>query len=37
MTSYTTGADVKSLAQPEKEVEDFLPRMALPPADETNL
>jgi 4,5-DOPA dioxygenase extradiol len=37
MTSYTTGADVKSLAQPEEEVEDFLPRMALPPADETNL
>jgi 4,5-DOPA dioxygenase extradiol len=37
MTSYTTGADVESLAQPEEEVEDFLPRMALPPADETNL
>jgi 4,5-DOPA dioxygenase extradiol len=37
MTSYTTGADVESLAHPEEEVEDFLPRMALPPADETNL
>jgi 4,5-DOPA dioxygenase extradiol len=37
MTSYTAGAAIESLDQPEEEVEDFLPRMDLPPADETNL
>ena len=37
MTSYTTGAAIESLAQPEEGVDDFLSRTDLPPADETNL